>query len=640
MILEGRRSARAARRLSDAASGEGGEPRGDRRLRPRGRARAWRPPPARPRVDLDWSSYAGKRRQLPWFILSALVLARNGWRVFMHGAEAHTEGRIYTGTALRALGMPVATNLDEAAQQLTQRQLRLSADRRALSPPIADMLDLRPILGLRSPVHTFARMLNPFAAPAHAAGRFPSRLHAHSTATPALILGQPRLAVFRGEGGEIERRPSKPCDVMMAIDGAALDERWPPMIDEPRQAPDEIDGPLPPRAPVWRGDIEDEYGEAAVVGTLAIALRTLGDADDAWRRRGAGASAVGRARRGAASRRRPDRWPGSSSPLRTSRRARRRSRSVSPRRCAADGLDRPDLQEGAGLHRPDVARARERPRVLQPRLQHADAGRNPCDLRAQRAAAPTSRSSRATRACTTASTWRAANSSAALAKLLPRRSSLSSTPAAWRAASRRWCRAMRRSTAKARIAGVILNKVGSERQTAKLVSALERYTDIPVLGAIGRDEGIARSRAPPRPDDARTRLRAPTRSSPPLATPSGAASTSTGFGGSRTSAPRLTLPVARSQRRGEPRMSTVAVARDEAFGFYYADDLEAFARAGREARLFRRPAGPALAACDALFIGGGFPETHAARLAANVSLSATSARRSRAVCRPTPNAAA
>src|SRR5208337_3046462 len=35
------------------------------------------------RVDVDWSSYAGKGRQLPWFILSALLLARNGWRVFM-----------------------------------------------------------------------------------------------------------------------------------------------------------------------------------------------------------------------------------------------------------------------------------------------------------------------------------------------------------------------------------------------------------------------------------------------------------------------------------------------------------------------------------------------------------------------------
>ena len=41
-----------------------------------------------------------------------------------------------------------------------------------------------------------------------------------------------------------------------------------------------------------------------------------------------------------------------------------------------------------------------------------------------------------------------------------------------------------------RIAGVILNKVGSERQAAKLRQAIERYTDIPVIGAVGRNEGI------------------------------------------------------------------------------------------------------------------------------------------------------
>jgi anthranilate phosphoribosyltransferase len=33
-------------------------------------------PAGAPRIDLDWSSYAGKGRQLPWFILSAQILAR------------------------------------------------------------------------------------------------------------------------------------------------------------------------------------------------------------------------------------------------------------------------------------------------------------------------------------------------------------------------------------------------------------------------------------------------------------------------------------------------------------------------------------------------------------------------------------
>jgi anthranilate phosphoribosyltransferase len=235
-------------------------------------------PVGAPPVDLDWSSYAGKGRQLPWFILSALVLAESGWRVFMHGAEAHAEGRLFTGAALQALGRPVAANLEDAADRMARENFAyLPID--SLSPAVADMLELRPILGLRSPAHTFARMLNPFAAPAMLQGVFhPGYMSIHRDA--ALILGQPRLAVLRGEGGEIERRPSKPCDVMMAIDGEGLDERWPPMIDEPRRTPDESMDPSR-LAALWRGDVEDKYGEAAVVGTLAIALRTLGAAKTA-----------------------------------------------------------------------------------------------------------------------------------------------------------------------------------------------------------------------------------------------------------------------------------------------------------------------------------------------------------------------
>ncbi len=239
---------------------------------------ATRLPASAPKVDVDWSSYAGKGRQLPWFILSALILSRNGWRVFMHGAEAHTEGRVYTGAALGALNIPVAGSLGEASDALAARNFAyLPID--ALSPKVAEMLELRPILGLRSPVHTFARMLNPFGAPSMLQGVFhPGYMAIHRGA--GILLGQPRLAVFRGEGGEIERRPGKPTDVMMAVDGRLEDERWPPMIAEPRQTPDKSMD-LARLGALWRGEIEDEYGEAAVVGTLAIALRTLGEAADA-----------------------------------------------------------------------------------------------------------------------------------------------------------------------------------------------------------------------------------------------------------------------------------------------------------------------------------------------------------------------
>jgi len=64
----------------------------------------------------------------------------------------------------------------------------------------------------------------------------------------------------------------------------------------------------------------------------------------------------------------------------------------------------------------------------------------------------------------------------------------------------------------------------------------------------------------------------------------------------------------------------IGIARDAAFGFYYPGDLEALQRAGAELVPIDSLADARLPEVDGLFIGGGFPETHAERLSANVSL--------------------
>ena len=70
------------------------------------------------------------------------------------------------------------------------------------------------------------------------------------------------------------------------------------------------------------------------------------------------------------------------------------------------------------------------------------------------------------------------------------------------------------------------------------------------------------------------------------------------------------------------RDTTIAVARDTAFGFYYADDLAALESAGARLAFFDTLTDARLPPADGLFIGGGFPETQAAALAANVPLRA------------------
>ena len=71
-----------------------------------------------PTVDVDWASYSGKKRQLPWFLLSALMLAANGIKICMQGTEGHTEGRMFSRQALEFLGVPIAGSLIEASDHI------------------------------------------------------------------------------------------------------------------------------------------------------------------------------------------------------------------------------------------------------------------------------------------------------------------------------------------------------------------------------------------------------------------------------------------------------------------------------------------------------------------------------------------
>lgn len=229
-----------------------------------------------PPVDIDWSTYAGKRIQLPWFALSVLALVNAGYSVLMHGTEGHTPGRVYTREVLESLGFPPAASLDEAARQIRERRFAY-VPLEVLSPMLRHLIDLRPILGLRSPVHSFSRMLNPFDAPVMMQGIF-HRGFMDIHAGAAQLLNQPRMAVFRGEGGEIERRPNKPTQVWMTFGSdEPLVENWPVLSKQPHQPPNtEMDiGDL---ARTWRGEMADPYAIASVVGTIAVTLRTMGKA--------------------------------------------------------------------------------------------------------------------------------------------------------------------------------------------------------------------------------------------------------------------------------------------------------------------------------------------------------------------------
>ncbi|MFO1299959.1 MAG: cobyrinate a,c-diamide synthase [Burkholderiaceae bacterium] len=183
-----------------------------------------------------------------------------------------------------------------------------------------------------------------------------------------------------------------------------------------------------------------------------------------------------------------------------------------------------------------------------------------------------------------------------------------------------------------RIAGVILNRVGGSRHEARLRDALERYTDVPVLGALGenprlaiveRHLGLVPSNEAGEAQRVVETLADAVAGGVDLdallgATAGEPATVTVAAAAKRDTKPQAAAPTAPAGDDTAPLR--IGIAQDEAFGFYYADDLDALRAAGAELVAFDTLRDAALPEVDGLFIGGGFPEALAARLSANAPL--------------------
>jgi len=227
--------------------------------------------------DLDWSSYADRHKQQPWYILAALLIAQNGVKVLMHGTNGAADGYAPTGPIFERLGVNPATSFTVACQQMTDSGFAYM-DIRTFCPVVEDLLDVRDTLGVRTVINTLARGLNPLKAPCQMIGvAHPPYMPAH--ADVAKLLGQPRSVIMKGGGGEAQRNPLKPCRVSTVDDGVISEQTWPALTPEigVNWRNESLD---PARIPaLWRGDLDAPASEAAVVATAALALKLVGKAD-------------------------------------------------------------------------------------------------------------------------------------------------------------------------------------------------------------------------------------------------------------------------------------------------------------------------------------------------------------------------
>ncbi len=228
-----------------------------------------------PPVDLDWPSYgAGRTRGAPWFLLAALALADAGVRVLMHGSNEFSGG-IPVPDALAALGREVQA--DAAGVAVALRTTGFAYwPAAAMAPALEGLLGLRRLFGLRSPVNTVARLLDPADSAASVDGVFhPPYIALHLAV--AERLRRPSLLVLKGGGGEAERPPAKPVSIHLRREGEGTREMLLPALGRPAPRDPEADSAAHLRA-VWRGEAGGgEAGTAldTVTGTIAMALLAM-----------------------------------------------------------------------------------------------------------------------------------------------------------------------------------------------------------------------------------------------------------------------------------------------------------------------------------------------------------------------------
>ncbi|HBC5670309.1 TPA: cobyrinate a,c-diamide synthase [Citrobacter koseri] len=169
------------------------------------------------------------------------------------------------------------------------------------------------------------------------------------------------------------------------------------------------------------------------------------------------------------------------------------------------------------------------------------------------------------------------------------------------------------------IAGVIVNRVNSETHYQLLKTAIERYCSLPVLGYVPGVEGVA---LPERHLGLIT-ARESVVNQQPWQEFADTLERTLDIDALLSLSQLTALPAGEWPALPDPQAGkglTVAIADDEAFNFYYPDNIKLLERTGVTMTCFSPLHDSTLPECQMIWLGGGYPELHAAALAANTPM--------------------
>jgi anthranilate phosphoribosyltransferase len=192
------------------------------------------PASTRPLVVLP--SYNGARRLPVLTPLLALLLARTGLPVLMHGTATEAS-RVKVPEVLEALGIsPLSAVREIQAGEVAFASTEL------MSPGLKRLLDVRRVVGLRNPAHSLVKLMNPCAGPAVVVSSYTHPEYALSMAAVLEKMGSTAL-LLRGTEGEVVADPRRmpQMDGFIAGRRVTLEAQHPGPLPHVPELPKDID---------------------------------------------------------------------------------------------------------------------------------------------------------------------------------------------------------------------------------------------------------------------------------------------------------------------------------------------------------------------------------------------------------------
>jgi anthranilate phosphoribosyltransferase len=151
--------------------------------------------PTQGRTTVVLPSYNGARKLPVLTPLLALLLAREGLPVVVHGMATEST-RISAENVLAALAIPAQTAIGTIANGTVQ-----FVPTELLCPGLQRLLDVRRVVGLRNPAHSLVKLMNPCDGPAVVVGSYTHPEYAQSMAATFRLVNATAL-LLRGTEGE------------------------------------------------------------------------------------------------------------------------------------------------------------------------------------------------------------------------------------------------------------------------------------------------------------------------------------------------------------------------------------------------------------------------------------------------------